>query len=388
MPWSGEVPRVSIVVVTFNQLACTKLCLTSVLTNTDAPAYELIVVDNASSDGTQDYLRELAAVHPHVRVLCNDQNLGYAPANNQGLAMAAGEVLVLLNNDTIVTPGWLTTLAGHLDDPLVGAVGPVTNRICNEAQIEASYDTYGELLRFAAHRSQVERGAVFDIRMLAMFCLAMRRDVYDRVGPIDERFAVGMLEDDDYSMRLRAAGHRVVCAEDVFIHHFGGASFGELVPTGAYGELLRANQERWEAKWGMRWEPYQQRTSAQYVGLVDRVRATVQETLPPDATVLVVSKGDDELIRLDGRRAHHFPQGRDGGYAGFHPADSGAAIAHLEELRSDGADYLLFPKPALWWLDHYEEFRRHLEEHCRPIPMGDDVCLAFGLEPERAAARE
>src|SRR5688572_2370036 len=104
-------PRASVVVVTHNNLLFTKLCLHSVLAQTDDVAYELIVVDNASTDDTPAYLRELASLNPHVRVICNDTNRGFAAANNQGLAIARGKVLVLLNNDTIVSRGWLSRLA-------------------------------------------------------------------------------------------------------------------------------------------------------------------------------------------------------------------------------------------------------------------------------------
>src|SRR5438034_539208 len=84
-----------------------------------------------------------------------------------------------------------------------------------------------------------------------------------------------------------------------------------------------------------------------------------------DEAIIVVSKGDDELLKLGGCCAWHFPQCEDGVYAGFYPVDSAAAIAHLEELRAKGAGFLLFPATSLWWLDHYVAFRWHLERTCR-----------------------
>src|SRR5207253_7704297 len=97
-------PATSIVVVTLDNFVCTKLCLESVLVNTE-PGYELIVVDNASETETRGYLGELESRHSHLRVLWNDANRGFAPAVNQGLAASSGEILVLLNNDTVVPPG-------------------------------------------------------------------------------------------------------------------------------------------------------------------------------------------------------------------------------------------------------------------------------------------
>ena len=136
---------------------------------------------------------------------------------------------------------------------------------------------------------------------------------------------------------MRAAGYRVVCAEDAFVHHFGEASFGELVPTGRYGELFRANKARFEEKWGVTWQPHLRRPNAWYRDLVERIRDVVDRELPPDATVLVVSNGDDELLKLGAsRRGWHFPQMEDGTYAGYHPGDRAEAIAHLEALRGEG----------------------------------------------------
>src|SRR5262245_26226480 len=97
----------------------------------------------------------------------------------------------------------------------------------------------------------------------------------------------------------------------------------------------------------------------QYQDLIQRIRRHPGDVLPADATVLVVSKGDEELLRL-GCRAWHFPRDERGGYAGHYPADGAAAVAHLEALRAAGAGYLLLPATALWWLDHYRELADHL----------------------------
>jgi GT2 family glycosyltransferase len=377
-PPQAGIPRASIVIVTFNNLVYTRLCLESLLANTDYPHHEIIVVDNGSTDGTPDYLRSLAGLHPHIQVVLNGCNRGFAPANNQGLALARGDHLVLLNNDTLVPHSWLNRLVRDLEDRAIGLVGPVTNRTGNEAQIEVSYQTYGEFKQFSRDYYQSHGQERFDIRMLAMFCVAMRRDVYECIGPLDERFEVGLFEDEDYAMRVRAAGYRVVCAEDVFIHHFGQASIGELARAGAYGELFHANRRRWEEKWRTPWQPYQRRPNLAYQRLTERIRKVVAAAVPPDATVLVVSKGDEELLQLAGRTAWHFPQGEDGSYAGHHPADSAAAIAHLEALRDKGADFLLLPETARWWLQHYAEFGQYLDSRCWRIRC-DGCCLLFNL---------
>lgn len=116
-----------------------------------------------------------------------------------------------------------------------------------------------------------------------------------------------------------------------------------------------------------------------YHQVIRRVRDVVRNTLPRDATLLVVSKGDDALLKLFGRKALHFPQTEDGVYSGHHPANSTAAIVQLETLRARGAGYLLFPQPAFWWLDHYVEFREHLERRYPIAAQEPECCLIFSL---------
>jgi GT2 family glycosyltransferase len=345
----------------------------------------VIVVDNASTDETVAYLQEVAVRQPRLRLIENACNRGFAPAVNQALDLARGDVLVLLNNDTLVPPRWLDGLLRHLADPSVGLVGPVTNAAGNEAQIDAPYTTYGDFERFAAERS--DGPAVrFDIPTLTMFCVALRRDTYVRLGPLDERFAVGMFEDDDYSLRARLAGYAVVCAEDVFVHHFGQASFGELVPSGQYAHIFAANRRRFEDKWGIAWQPHTHRSSPGYVSLVARIRERMYDAVRANATVLVVSKGDEALLDLGARWcAWHFPRLEDGTYAGYYPANSGEAIAHLEQLRVAGAEYLLFPATSLWWLDYYAGLRQHLEELYPCVQHDPDTCAIYALDRRRSA---
>ena len=371
-------PRASLIVVTFNHLAITRMCLESVLAHTDDG--EIIVVDNASTDGTPAYLQDLAARNPRLRVILNNTNRGFAGANNQAIATARGEMLVLLNNDTIVAPGWLPRLLAHLESDGIGAVGPVTNRIGNEAQVDVAIETFGDFLRAAEDRAEKYAGQSFEIRTLTMFCLALRRAVFEHVGPLDEGFEIGLLEDDDYSMRLHHAGLRLLCAEDVLVYHYSQASFGDLVPGGRYGTLLERNKARFKTKWGIPWQPYERRREDSYENVVAHVRECVRTHVPPGAQLLVVSKGDDALLAVgSGRCAAHFPQDPSGRFAGWYPADSTGAIGHLEILRDQGARFVVFPKPSLWWLDFYREFREHLESRYTLLKRDAD-CAIFSLQ--------
>ena len=130
---------VAIVIVSFNSGEFVEACLHSISgANATRHRREVIVVDNHSTDGTRERLRGHSEAS--IRLFENDANLGFAAGNNVGLAAATGEVLVMLNNDTYVTPGWVRTLCAHLRrEPTLGLVGPVTNNIGNEARIEIQY---------------------------------------------------------------------------------------------------------------------------------------------------------------------------------------------------------------------------------------------------------
>src|SRR5262249_29916210 len=122
-----------------------------------------------------------------------------------------------------------------------------------------------------------------------------------------------------------------------------------------------------------------------YLELVDRVRDRIRLHVPPGSIVLIASKGDETLVRLDGYRAWHFPQNESGVYAGHYPADSAAAIAHLRHLQSCGARYLVFPWTARWWLDHYADFAKHLETAHAPMVSDEGVCVIFELSAVRSS---
>jgi hypothetical protein len=118
---------------------------------------------------------------------------------------------------------------------------------------------------------------------------------------------------------------------------------------------------------------------AEYADLVARVQGTVAAAVPPGSSVLVVSKGDASLLAMPGLRAAHFPQDGEGGYAGHHPLDSAAATAALEKLRRHGAEYLVIPATARWWLEYYAEFATHLATHGELLADEPESCLVYGL---------
>lgn len=250
-------PLLSIIVVTYNNLELTTACLNSIDMYSRSENIEIIVVDNASTDDTPAYLTSWMAASNERHIILNVENKGFAAANNQGLAMARGDYLVLLNNDTMVTPGWLRTLINHfLTDSSIGMIGPVTNNIGNEARIKLKYKNSDEMYVKAKEYTLNHMGEYFYIRTLAFFCAMMTRAVYEKVGALDEAYGLGFFEDDDYCRRIQAEGWQLACADDVFVYHRLSASFNKLGDERK--ALFEKNKKIYESKWGA-WHPHQYR---------------------------------------------------------------------------------------------------------------------------------
>jgi FkbM family methyltransferase len=233
----------SIIILTYNQLVFTRRCLDSIRRYTDEP-YELIVVDNASTDGTVDYLGSL----PGVQLIRNAENRGFPAAANQGIQVATGRQVLLLNNDTVVTTGWLRRLLQALAaSEQVGLAGPCSNFVSGPQQVAVSYDDLDGLEGFAWDWGQTNAGQRIDVDRLVGFCLLIRREVVDKVGLLDEQFGIGCFEDDDYCRRALQAGYRAVIARDAFVHHFGGQTFRSSGID--FAALMTRNQELFQAKW-------------------------------------------------------------------------------------------------------------------------------------------
>jgi GT2 family glycosyltransferase len=263
-------PLVSILVVTHNSAEFLAPLLDSVFRNTAYPRFEIIVVDNASTDASVDVLKSYTGPHEELRVISSQTNLGFAAGNNLAARAAGGDYLVFLNADTMVTWGWLERLLRVLRSGAnIGLAAPVTNYSGNETRVDSPYSDAGEMEHFASERSATEFGKVLDLPMVPLLCAILRRDTWVRVGELDESFGIGMFEDDDFCERVREAGYRIVAVEDCFIHHFGGGSFSKI-PASQALELFESNKSYFERKWERKWVPHVTRPGVRPLTEADR----------------------------------------------------------------------------------------------------------------------
>lgn len=210
-------PKVSIIILTYNSIYELPRCLNSIRDNTRVP-YEIIIVDNASTDGTREYLQ---AAELGAKILLNDENEGFSRGCNRGIKEAAGEYVLLLNPDTVVTKNWLKHMLVHFKDD-VGAVGPISNFV-GGFQLFTHHYTNKKLGQidadtFARTSYRRNKKKSMETKLLIGFCLMIRRDVIDHIGMLDKDFFFGN-EDLEYSFRLRLNMYKLVIATDVFIYH-------------------------------------------------------------------------------------------------------------------------------------------------------------------------
>ena len=297
----------SIIILTHNQLEYTRKCIESIFKYTKGPI-ELIVVDNGSTDGTVKYLESLIGGRKtedgeqraevgkrtdgwmdggldgkgivdsligglddsgkdggqkseigdrksevRIKIIKNSENLGFAAGNNQGIAAARGDYILLMNNDIVVTPGWLERMILCAErDPKIGIVGPMSNCVTGPQLInEVTYNKTNlkGLNDFAAEISNKYAGKSKQFLHVVGFCMLIKRVVIDKIGGLDEIYGTGNLEDADFCLRATLAGFGSWRVEDCFIHHFGSRTF-----TGAkidYSESLHKNWEIFKEKWDM-----------------------------------------------------------------------------------------------------------------------------------------
>ncbi|MHB8066844.1 MAG: glycosyltransferase [Desulfobaccales bacterium] len=210
----------SIIIPVFNNLSLTRQCLESIRENTDLP-YEIILVDNGSSDGTKDYLKKMETAG-WVRVITNRTNLGFARASNQGADAALGEFLVFLNNDTIVQTGWLKELvACARKNDKIAAVGAKLLFPDNTIQHAGVAFSGSKLVYHIYQYYDKDHPAVNkerEFQVVTAACVLIKKDLFFAVGAFDEGYRNGF-EDVDLCFKLRDQGYNIVYNPRAVVYH-------------------------------------------------------------------------------------------------------------------------------------------------------------------------
>ncbi len=238
---SANWPKVSIVIPVHGQASLLEKCLSS-LESIRSLWHEVIIVDNASPDRAP----HLGSQFSWARTIDNGQNLGFARACNQGHKIATGSIVLFLNSDTIVPrAGFIRLIESFSHSNSIAAAGPYSNQAGHFQQTGVTYTTAAHLELFAndfAYRPNQDT----DTDMLSGFCLAVRKGVLDEVGGFDERFGIGLFEDNDLCYRIRRAGYRLVISARSFVHHVGSGTLGNSPDI---GKLFDENRRKYEMKW-------------------------------------------------------------------------------------------------------------------------------------------
>ncbi len=226
---SADQPKISIIIPVYNLCSLTQQCIESIYRETKSESFELIVVDNASVDQTFEWLNSEKIKHPFFKVFRMDQNIGFGAAVNFGIRKSNGAFIVILNNDTIVSPEWLENLLEALEkNPSIGIISPVTNYVGEGPQIDTNAANLSpdiELIQKYALSIQTRTKLINEPNRLVFFCVMIRRELIDIIGDLDIAYDKGNFEDDDYCLRALLAGYQLAIAPNAFVYHMGSATF-------------------------------------------------------------------------------------------------------------------------------------------------------------------
>jgi GT2 family glycosyltransferase len=433
--------KCSVVIPVFEQAALTAQCLEAVL---QCGVSEVIVVDDASRDDTPAVLARFGsrvrvvahAINQGFARSCND---GAAAASEDMVVFLNNDTVPRAD-----AFGALVDYAkAHPEASVVGCKLLYPNDTIQHAGVVICQDRYPRHVYagFPAEHPAVNQSRPFQIVTAA--CALIRRGAFELAGGFDTVYRNGF-EDVDLCLRLGQEGHQVhYCANSV-VHHLESMSPGrfrhdrenvaryrerwlhqvlpddlnyyvadgllrvqyegryplhlEVSPllatldlSARHSALERQLQERSRQIAELTKENLRLSVEAgsqgegsparQYQKLRRGIRETICALVPKGAKILVLSKGDGALLELGEREGWHFPRTEQGAYAGHYPADSAEAIAHLEALRAQGAEYFVIPASAAWWLEHYAGFREHLKAHASLQPTPGDVCRIYHLNP-------
>ncbi len=242
----GTIHKTSIIILTYNNFEYSRDCIESIRKYTENNTYEIIVVDNNSTDETREWLK----AQPDLKLQLNEKNEGFPRGCNIGIRMAeADNDILLLNNDTIVTPRWLENLRTCLySSHDIGAAGAVSNHHENLQGVDFTYENMDEMQECADKNNRSNSSLWEEKVFLIGYCLLIKREVINKIGLLDEAYSPGYVEDNDFSLRILKAGYRLMLCHDCFIHHYLGTGFWKDMSR--FYPILYANRATFFNRWG------------------------------------------------------------------------------------------------------------------------------------------
>jgi predicted SAM-dependent methyltransferase len=237
----------SIIIPVLNQLEMTHDCIQSIIEGTESGTYEIIIIDN----GSDPPFKPPFTGFNEIRTIRNKENKGFPVAVNQGIRESKGDIIILLNNDVIVTPDWAEHLADHLNTYAI--VSPITNFCAGIQRVTAQgYNSIEELAEVAEAIYDEHQGESENVNFIIGFAMAFKKSLYDEIGEFDESLWPCSGEEIDFCFRTVHAGYKVGIAWDTYVHHEGSQTFNDMVEAGDvdYAKLCERNDKHLAEKWG------------------------------------------------------------------------------------------------------------------------------------------
>lgn len=242
----ANVNPISIVIASYNCCEMLQNCLLTLKTYTPPKSYEIVVVDNASTDGVAEWL----STQKDIKLILNKENKGFGYASNQGVTIAEpNNDIFFLNNDTLVLANaifWLRM--GLYENENIGATSSISNYVSNDQQINITFNNGTEILDFSKKNNIISFNPYEEKVKLIGFALLIKRSVLNEIGLFDEIYGIGNFEDDDISIRILMAGYKLLLCHNSFIFHYGSQSFAKLKES--YADLVHKNHQLFIDKWG------------------------------------------------------------------------------------------------------------------------------------------
>ena len=244
-------------ILCYNNWIFSKQAITSLIESLN-PSYfesgiEVIIVDNGSTDETACGLLKLERKYKEqiqIKIVHNEENLGYPVGINCGLEQCNGEIITVLNNDLVFPENWFDGLVKTLEhDPTIGVVAPYLSYASGSQHVGVNFETIEEIKEFSKKFMEKNKEKTIFLDRVIGACMVFKRSVIELIGGNDFWFGVGNYDDDDWSLRLRLAGFKIALVGSSFVYHIGGITFKKDLFI--YNSAMATNNQKFIKKWNV-----------------------------------------------------------------------------------------------------------------------------------------